>query len=106
MIQIMVRNVAALYSFAMRYPPSRAPSQDLRPRHSLHTTIVGTVVAALLVPVLVMAVIYPVMAASVGVLALVTELGVRTLRKRSQARLRQGRTRYLCIPKTRVCVKL
>lgn len=109
-IPVITRNThieGGLYCLpVMRYTPGPAPSRDRRSLHSLQTTTVGTVLAALLVPVLVLAILYPAVGVGVVALALASTLLVRIFRRLYHARQRQGRTRRVCLPKTGVCVEV
>ena len=90
----------------MRYTTNQSRSGDSRPTHSLQTTVVGTVAAALLIPMLVLAMLYPITAAAVVGAALATWPLVRGFRQLYRARQREGRTRRVCVPATNTCTEL
>lgn len=98
--------VTVQYLSVMRYTDSQDPGRIPRPKHSLHTTIVGAVVATMLVPVITMAVAYPIVGIALVALALAARPTLRGLRQLHQARQRQGRTRQICVPKTSVCAEV
>lgn len=91
-IQITVMALGLLRVPVMRYTPTRDPTGDPRPKHSLDATAKGAATATVSIPLLVVAVLHPVAAvASVG-LVLATWPLVDGFRRLSRDRKRRERT--------------
>lgn len=87
----------------MRDAPSQVPSRDSRTRHSLETTVKGTIAAALLIPLLVLVILSPITAAAALGFALATWPLVKGFRQLYQDRKQQECTSTVCSPDTNIC---